>query len=127
MAVEDATDAQIVAALERLVVSEGAGTFVVLKGDSYRNYYLQFAAVDGQIHCEAVANAFLKPADQLDDEHTAVLENLGWHAPADGFVNWYRTAEPGSETDLVAIARRTLADAYQLAQHAPLAMEEDAS
>jgi hypothetical protein len=59
MAVEDATDAQIVAALERLVVCEGAATFVVLNGDRYRNYYLQFAAVDGKIHCEAVANAFL--------------------------------------------------------------------
>jgi hypothetical protein len=127
MAIEDATDAQIVAALQRLLASEGAGTFVVLKGDEYRNYYLQFAAIDGRIHCEAVANAFLKAADQLDDQHTAMLENLGWHAPADGFVNWHRIAEPGSEAELVVLARRTLADAYQLAKRAPLAMEEGAS
>lgn len=127
MVVKNATDAQIVAALEHLVASQGAETFVVLKGDDYRNYYLQFAAIDGRIHCEAVANGFLKPADRLDDEHSAILEDLGWRAPADGFVNWHRTAEPGSEAELVAIVHRTFADAYQLAEYAPLTMEADAS
>lgn len=75
------------------------------------------------LHCEAVANEHLKPPDQLDDEHAAVLENLGWSAPGEESANWYRKVEPGTEADVAAHARRTFTDAYGLPEGAPLEME----
>ena len=44
MPVEDATDAEIIEALEKLARDAiDAGTFVILEADTARNYYIQFA------------------------------------------------------------------------------------
>ena len=72
MSVENATDAEIVEALEKLV-SDGidAGTFVILEGDPERNYYIQFALQGDRVFCEAVSNQYLEPRDQLSDDSAA--------------------------------------------------------
>ena len=71
MPVEDATDAEIIEALEKLARDAiDAGTFVILEADTARNYYIQFAVQDGGMYCEAVSNQYLEPEHQLDDEQT---------------------------------------------------------
>lgn len=127
MAMENTSDAQITAALEQVARDPEERTFLILHGDAYRNYYLQFARVNGMLHCEAVANEHLKRPDQLDAQHTAMLERLGWSAPGEGIANWYREVEPGSEAEVVAHARSTFTDAYGLPEGAPLAMEGGSS
>src|SRR4051812_31789969 len=91
------------AALQRIP----RGEFVILHGDEYRNYFLQFTGVGGKLHCEAVSNAFLKRPDQLDDEQESVLENLGWSRTDDDVKNWHRVVDLLSEAEVAAHARRT--------------------
>jgi len=92
---QETSDTEIVAALEQVAQDPHERAFLIVHGDAYRNYYLQFARVDGMLHCEAVANEYLKPPDQLDAEHTAVLESLGWSAPGEGIANWWRKVQLG--------------------------------
>ena len=89
MPVEDATDAEIIEALEKLARDAiDAGTFVILEADTARNYYVQFAVQDGGMYCEAVSNQYLAPEHQLDDEQTAALEALGWREGEHEGQNW---------------------------------------
>jgi hypothetical protein len=60
MTVDNASDKEIVDALEKLV-SDGieAGTFVILEGDADRNYYIQFALQGDRVFYEAVSTRVL--------------------------------------------------------------------
>ena len=125
MPVEDATDAEIIEALEKLARDAiDAGTFVILEADTARNYYIQFAVQDGGMYCEAVSNQYLEPEHQLDDEQTLALENLGWREGESEGQNWVRTFTPGPEAlaSSVSLARRAFSEVYGLPDDVPLRM-----
>lgn len=125
MPVEDATDAEIIEALEKLARDAiDAGTFVILEADTARNYYIQFAVQDGGMYCEAVSNQYLEPEHQLDDEQTIALENLGWREGESEGQNWVRTFTPGPEAlaSSVSLARRAFSEVYGLPDDVPLRM-----
>ena len=47
-----------------------------------RNRFVQFyASPDDGVFCESVSNAYLDPADKLDEGQLAALLSLGWSAP----------------------------------------------
>ena len=125
MPVEDATDAEIIEALEKLARDAiDAGTFVILEADTARNYYIQFAVQDGGMYCEAVSNQYLEPEHQLDDEQTIALEHLGWREGEHEDQNWVRTFTPGPEAlaNSVSLARRAFSEVYGLPDDVPLRM-----
>ena len=125
MPVEDATDAEIIEALEKLARDAiDAGTFVILEADTARNYYIQFAVQDGGMYCEAVSNQYLEPEHQLDDEQTIALEHLGWREGEYEGQNWVRTFTPGPEAlaSSVSLARRAFSEVYGLPDDVPLRM-----
>ncbi len=125
MPVEDATDAEIIEALEKLARDAiDAGTFVILEADTARNYYIQFAVQDGGMYCEAVSNQYLEPEHQLDDEQTIALEHLGWREGESEGQNWVRTFTPGPEAfaNSVSLARRAFSEVYGLPDDVPLRM-----
>ena len=125
MPVEDATDAEIIEALEKLARDAiDAGTFVILEADTARNYYVQFAVQDGGMYCEAVSNQYLAPEHQLDAEQTTALEALGWHEGEYEGQNWVRTFMPSREAfaEIVGRARQAFTDVYGLPEDVPLRM-----
>jgi hypothetical protein len=125
MPVEDATDAEIIEALEKLARDAiDAGTFVILEADTARNYYVQFAVQDGGMYCEAVSNQYLAPEHQLDAEQTTALEALGWHEGEYEGQNWVRTFMPSREAfaGTVRLVRRAFVEVYGLAGDVPLRM-----
>lgn len=125
MPVEDATDAEIIEALEKLARDAiDAGTFVILEADTARNYYVQFAVQDGGMYCEAVSNQYLAPEHQLDAEQTIVLEGLGWHEGEYEGQNWVRTFMPSREAfaETVGLVRQVLTEVYGLPEGVPLRM-----
>jgi type III secretion system-like peptide-binding chaperone len=124
MPVAGATNAEIRAALRRLV-ADGieAGTFVILEGDATRNYYVQFAIDSGLLFCEAATNQYLEPEDQLDEGQMRALESLGWGPPEHEAQNWFRTFQPVTDADyeeIIRLARRAFADVYRLPPDGPL-------
>ena len=126
MPVEDATDAEIIEALEKLARDAiDAGTFVILEADTARNYYVQFAVQDGGMYCEAVSNQYLAPEHQLDDEQTTALEGLGWREGEYEGQNWVRTlhARAGRRSPRrVGLVRQALTEVYGLPEGVPLRM-----
>ena len=125
MPVEDATDAEIIAALEKLV-SDGveAGTFVILEGDPSRNYYVQFALHGGAIWCEAVSNEYLEPEHRLSEPQTERLQALGWHEAEHEGPNWFRTFTPRLDAYVAIVerAREAFTEVYGLPADTPLRM-----
>jgi hypothetical protein len=125
MPVEDATDAEIIEALEKLARDAiDAGTFVILEADTARNYYVQFAVQDGGMYCEAVSNQYLAPEHQLDAEQTTALEGLGWREGEYDGQNWVRSFMPSREAfaETVGLVRQALTEVYGLPEGVPLRM-----
>lgn len=126
MPVDGATDQEIAEALQKLVSDAvTAGTFVVLEGDTDRNYYIQFAMQGDRLFCEAVSNQYLEPENQLSQEQLRTLENLGWREPEYEAQNWFRTfrpVQPDDYIEIVRLARKAFTDVYGLESDAPLSM-----
>lgn len=127
MTIENATDAQIVAALEQLVRDgDDAGTFIILEGSRFSGYYVQFAPVRGEMLCEAVSNHHLWDRDKLGDEQEQVLRDLGWAEPGNAEGNWTRTLPPTTDAfaEIVGLTRRAFTEAYGLPEDAPLTLKD---
>jgi len=127
MSLDAVSDSDIVEALKKLVTDKiTPGTFVILDGDTTRNYYIQFAIQGDRIFCEAVSNQYLNSSDQLTVEQLRVLENLGWREPEHEGQNWFRTFRPleaGDYQAIVGLVRRAFAEVYRLGPRAPLVMK----
>jgi hypothetical protein len=85
-------------------------------GTGDATYYVEFALLDdGELHAEAVGNAYLPAAHRLDRSAIADLVALGWSPPGvvDGTEGNFGLRVPGAEVDrLAAIAVRTLREVY---------------
>jgi hypothetical protein len=85
-------------------------------GTGDATYYLEFAVIDkGELHAEAVGNAYLPAAHRLDRDAIADLVALGWSPPGvvDGTEGNFGLRAPATDaTRLAAIAVRTLREVY---------------
>lgn len=85
-------------------------------GTGDATYYVEFAAVDdGELHAEAVGNAYLPAGHRLDRSAIADLVALGWSPPGvvDGTEGNFGLRAPGTDAArLAAIAVRTLREVY---------------
>ena len=106
------SDTDIVEALKKGGIRQDqASTFVILEGDTARNYFIQFAVQGDRIYCEAVSNHYLIPSNHLTEEQLRRLENLGWRAPEREGQNWFRTFRTSGDADyedIVSLTRRAL-------------------
>ena len=85
-------------------------------GTGDATYYVEFAAVDeGQLHAEAVGNAYLPAGHRLDRSAIADLVALGWSPPGvvDGTEGNFGLRAPVTDAARLAmIAVRTLREVY---------------
>src|SRR5215211_1441133 len=85
-------------------------------GTGDATYYVEFAVMDdGELHAEAVGNAYLPAGHRLDRSAIADLVALGWSPPGvvAGTEGNFGLRALGSEADrLAAIAVRTLREVY---------------
>lgn len=92
------------------------------------NRYVQFhACPDEGVFCESVSNAYLDPAEKLDDGQLAALLSLGWSAPTrapdspspastpKGSPNFFREFPiPYACSEIARFAVRTLAEVLRI-------------
>jgi len=85
-------------------------------GTGDATYYVEFAAVDdGELHAEAVGNAYLPAGHRLDRSAIADLVALGWSPPGvvEGTEGNFGLRAPGpGAAKLASIAVRTLREVY---------------
>jgi hypothetical protein len=98
------------------------------------NRYVQFhACPDEDLFCESVSNAYLDPAEKLDDGQLAALLSLGWSAPTrapdspssestpKGSPNFFREfPTPYACSEIARFAVRTLAEVLHIPSPADL-------
>jgi len=86
----------------------------VIRIDSARNHYVQFASGNGSLTAEAVSNAYLKPEDALDPGQEGRLQELGYTLSGDGSGNWSTdfAGWPASRTQAELLLLQTMRDVF---------------
>ena len=115
---------EVAAALEELRERANATEFLIVNGDSTRNYFTQFFTEDSAFWCEAVANEFLQAGDALGAGQTSRLGTFGWNPPEDEIPNWWCMPDDPAPENVATLAVRTLNEVYGVPLDAPFELEK---
>jgi hypothetical protein len=116
----------IAEALKRVQTEGGKGNAVIFIADEQKNYYIQFAAANGQteLYAEASDNKYLSSRYALSDEQIAKLEGLGWTRKNEG--NHYRNWSANTDEERLAIGEevmRTFIEVYGISPNGSIEIE----
>ena len=100
-------------ALQALSEERGWGHFAIFYASREKNHYVQCAGERGKttLHCEAVANDYLKPAFKLSESQLEQLRAIGWKPPIHGdpnYSNFHRDLEAANDESQLHLAREIM-------------------